>query len=520
MHWPSAIRTIQPQTAPLDKAFAEAIRPRRDQEMQTMSRKHTDYEWLFAERAGEQFPTAGNLSEKGPAAPLVPNSQARKLPLGSVLALLLFLSVGGYLIWRRAEAGWNQLEVEIRTAVDADDWTIHHQPKPPLEDTGKQQDAGHSSATSKVTLHPPLGSEMLGMEVEGIRVDGRVAIVQVVVTETLSPGESITYRESRFYTHSDQGWQRSAPQPDWFGPWQTLETDSFQIRYRQLSAQMIHDAVPRLEAMAQLLRQDFGLPATTGYPKVLIEVSDVAARIEAANDMIVVPMPALLQIPAEVPLEQAFVQSAIHPLASLLLGEVEAQQSHEWRSQAENWQLMLNALALWELWASDEPVVGWRLDIVGLTPVKAEVRSASRTRHCVSYNVWGLFFTTLSSLPSCPLMAWQAQTEIVMTPMLLTIYDLVAESSFLKHMPSLSASKIRSQHYSEAQQAWKTTLAMTTVVDYAVATYGRERLPSLIAGCGLYASWDELIPAIYGVPAHEFEQGWQRYLAEKYQVQN
>lgn len=294
-----------------------------------MPRKRIDYEWHFAEREGERFSTAGSLSEKDPAMPLVPNSQARKFPLWSVLALLLLLSVGGYLIWRRAEAGWNQLEVEIRMAVDADDWTIRHQLKPPLEDAGKQQDAGRSSATSEVTPHAPLGSEMLDIEVEGIRVDGSVAIVQVVVTETLSPDESITYRESRFYTQSGQGWQRSAPQPDWFGPWQTLETDSFKLRYRQLSAQMIHDAVPRLEAMVQLLRQDFGLPATTGYPKVLIEVSDVetlpmAASIEAASGMIVVPMPALLQIPAEVPPDQAFVQSVIYPLASLLLREVEA----------------------------------------------------------------------------------------------------------------------------------------------------------------------------------------------------
>ena len=60
---------------------------------------------------------------------------------------------------------------------------------------------------------------------------------------------------------------------------------------------------------------------------------------------------------------------------------------------------------------------------------------------------------------------------------------------------------------------------MATLIEYAVATYDRERLPALVAGLGHYESWETLIPAVYGVSPAEFEAGWQAYLAAQYGVQ-
>jgi hypothetical protein len=62
------------------------------------------------------------------------------------------------------------------------------------------------------------------------------------------------------------------------------------------------------------------------------------------------------------------------------------------------------------------------------------------------------------------------------------------------------------------------TVALATLVEYAVATYGRERLPTLVAGLGQYESWETLIPAVYGVSPVEFEAGWQAYLQAHYGV--
>lgn len=43
--------------------------------------------------------------------------------------------------------------------------------------------------------------------------------------------------------------------------------------------------------------------------------------------------------------------------------------------------------------------------------------------------------------------------------------------------------------------------------------YGRATLPALIDATDQYDTWEELIPAVFGVPAVEFQAGWQAYLA-------
>ena len=61
-------------------------------------------------------------------------------------------------------------------------------------------------------------------------------------------------------------------------------------------------------------------------------------------------------------------------------------------------------------------------------------------------------------------------------------------------------------------------MALATLIKYAVAVYGQDRLPTLLAGLGLHAGWATLLPAVYGVSPGEFEAGWQAYLAEHYGV--
>ena len=53
-----------------------------------------------------------------------------------------------------------------------------------------------------------------------------------------------------------------------------------------------------------------------------------------------------------------------------------------------------------------------------------------------------------------------------------------------------------------------------TVVDYAMSTYGRDKLPRLLNGIQRYDTWEALIPTVFGVSAAEFEAGWQEYYRE------
>ena len=58
--------------------------------------------------------------------------------------------------------------------------------------------------------------------------------------------------------------------------------------------------------------------------------------------------------------------------------------------------------------------------------------------------------------------------------------------------------------------------AAASLIAYLVHTYGEERLPDLLAAFGRHNRWETLAPVVFGVPASEFEAGWQAYLADRY----
>jgi hypothetical protein len=70
--------------------------------------------------------------------------------------------------------------------------------------------------------------------------------------------------------------------------------------------------------------------------------------------------------------------------------------------------------------------------------------------------------------------------------------------------------------YGRQAASYTVAVMSETVIGYLVATYGRDKLPALIAEMGNYTTFDELIPALLGVSREEFEAGWQAYLAQHY----
>ena len=59
-------------------------------------------------------------------------------------------------------------------------------------------------------------------------------------------------------------------------------------------------------------------------------------------------------------------------------------------------------------------------------------------------------------------------------------------------------------------------LVASTVVEYAVQTYGPATIPILLDGLTRYDSWQTLIPAVYGVSATQFERAWLTYVQTHY----
>ncbi len=76
----------------------------------------------------------------------------------------------------------------------------------------------------------------------------------------------------------------------------------------------------------------------------------------------------------------------------------------------------------------------------------------------------------------------------------------------LEMMPSSPASQ------EQWVRQWQLQTILTSVVDFGVTTYGRQTLPHLLQAMAVYDDWETLIPAVYGVSAAEFENGWHAYL--------
>jgi hypothetical protein len=95
-------------------------------------------------------------------------------------------------------------------------------------------------------------------------------------------------------------------------------------------------------------------------------------------------------------------------------------------------------------------------------------------------------------------------------------------ADFPRHLAQLAALPSAAAHRAQRDDAQPAhpgqAVALATLIEYAVATYGRERLPALVVGLGHYDTWNTLLPAVFGVSAAEFEAGWQAYLADRYAV--
>lgn len=209
------------------------------------------------------------------------------------------------------------------------------------------------------------------------------------------------------------------------------------------------------------------------------------------------------------PADELLLQSLLLPLLDHTLALVVRQHGVD----AARYPL-LDGLRLWQLWSTDLPLARWRPALVQwiyvALPTTATVDKlplpADYPAFCAAHALW---------------MAYPAQLHI---PLLCTGMDESPRrlSYSLVKLAPRSLPPLDSPIYpdEESDGAGRTTatrhpgyvIAVATVVDYVSKTYGQAYVPRLVAGWGSAATWDELTPALFGVPAAEFERGWQQFL--------
>jgi hypothetical protein len=331
---------------------------------------------------------------------------------------------------------------------------------------------------------------------------GDRAMAQVTVRYPAAAGEALAYRETHFFEQTAQGWTRVKPDPNLMGPWQTLETDDFTIRYRPLDLKAVIEAAPRLDLLYGKLRRDFGLPVAASTPNITLEV--VTDELPNGYDLsfptstIAVPSPALLSVPVELTEDTVLYQSVVYPLA--------------WKAGVSRWQPIIDVLKLWAPWADGGPLAAGREDLVRWLYQNAQAAPVAPhtavpegyARLCRTYRVWGLAPWQTSIPLACNESDTDQWSPWVNPRLGLRLSDVPPDIPMQSLAPSLLpnlASRV---------------VTLATVIEYGVASYGRERLPHLMAALGEHDGWQTLLPAVFGVSAIEFEAGWQVYLKERY----
>lgn len=300
--------------------------------------------------------------------------------------------------------------------------------------------------------------------------------------------------------------------PDSWGVQQRLTTPQFRFHFYERDSATVATVAPRLEQLYTTLQQNFAvaLPAATPLDITIemtrtLESTPYRPRI---FDTITVPSPTLYPTTTW-PADELLLQSLALPLLDHTLALVVRQHG----MGAARYPL-LDGLRLWQLWSTDLPLARWRPALVQwiyvALPTTATVDElplpADYPAFCAAHTLW---------------MAYPAQLHI---PLLCTGMDESPRRlpyALVKLAPR-SLPPLDSPIYpdEEADGNGRTAatrhpgyvIAVATVLDYVDKTYGRASIPRLVTSWGSAATWDDLTPALFGLPAAEFERGWQQFL--------
>lgn len=301
-----------------------------------------------------------------------------------------------------------------------------------------------------------------------------------------------------------------------WGAQQRRTTRYFVLHFRQRDAPTVITVAPRIDQLYTTLQQDFGLAAPLDANPLVITVRENRVLENAPYrprvfDKLSVPSPTLY--PAN---EWNEADLLTQSLALLLIDHTLAHVVRQHTIGAARYPL-LDGLRLWQLWKLELPLARWRptlvrwiyVDLPAVAPEQPLPLPQQYAALCAAHTLWmphpaqiriPLLCTTLDQSP-----ARLPRPLIQQPPRRLPRLDT----------PIYPDEEVDAQGKTAPTSHPGATIAFATLLDYATTTYGQESLPRFVAGLGRYATWEELIPAVFNVSATAFEAGWQHSLENR-----
>jgi hypothetical protein len=295
-------------------------------------------------------------------------------------------------------------------------------------------------------------------QVDNVEFHDDLAMVRVVVPAGDEICGDTACRELRFYRQTQVGWVRVPLQIEFWGPERTLHTPHFLFIYHERDEAAVESMAEEIEHLLAAMRRDVGLTQLALLPPPY-PMSVYTVHVSPHFPFPnAVPDQQTLQIPSPASLPLSLTDSEHTVLRQNVV-------------DALSNQLMA------EVYGQDSPYCNWNTLLRGL-------------------RLW-LFHTYGGSGDT--LDAWLKQQPV---------FRLTS----LAHICDCSTAR------SERSQT-EVTIAVSLIA-YIEGEWGKDTLSSFVAALSEYNTWDQLVPAVFGVSQPEFERSWREWIPPKSAVQS
>ncbi|GEM_PF-5064749 len=427
----------------------------------------------------------------------------RRLWIGLGLAGILVAALGLFL-WRQAQIGLAKLEADVARTVALEEElrrvgreTLLLDPQAPRD---WQQDilAQHRQDP---------GTEV---QVLQVAIQGQWAVAQV---ELRAPDRPLPYRETRIYRRTANGqWLRTAPEPELWGPEETLESRFFRFHFRSRDRDVVLRAASRLDTAYVQGRDRLGLPRPPEpSPPIAIQVEFQGGRPPRWNldrSAILVPSPQRMGLPQGLSPEDALVEGALDLLRREAIREAMFRLGDE---AAEVTSVTLQGIRVWSAWEDRDPLTAYRDDLLGWFygrapeapgPMPERLRTV-----CQLLDVWKRPGWHPGVTLPCSGPVLLDRMAVDPRPPARRLVDLAA-------ITWRDEIRMRPRERALRENVQGKALALATLLSYISEEFGSDRVPGLLGPLATQASWASTAPAHLGVSAEALESGWHAYLEQ------